>query len=53
MFADVKPPIPVEEAPEPKTCNCSRRTMEEVGGCPSQGKCLTNNVVYQAEVVES
>ena len=53
VLADVKPPIPVEEAPEPRTCNCSRRMMEEVGGCPLQGKCLSNNVVYQAEVVES
>ena len=50
VLANIKPPIPVVDAPETKTCNCSRRMMEEVGGCPLQGKCLTANVGYTAEV---
>ena len=53
LLANIKPPIPVEDPPEAKTCNCNRRTMEENGGCPLQGKCLITNVVYQAEVVET
>ena len=53
VLANIKPPIPVEEEPAPTTCNCSKKKMEETGGCPLQGKCLTTNVVYQAEVVET
>ena len=53
VLANIKPPIPVEDPPEQKTCNCTRRTMEENGGCPLQGKCLMTNVVYQADVVET
>ena len=53
VLANIKPPIPVEDPPQQKTCNCTRRTMEENGGCPLQGKCLMTNVVYQADVVET
>ena len=53
VLAEVKPPIPVEDPPEAKTCNCSRRKLEEMGGCPLKGKCLITNVVYQAVVVET
>ena len=53
VMVEVKPPIPVEDAPVPCTCNCSRRKLEEIGGCPLKGKCLITNVVYQAEVVET
>ena len=53
VLANIKPPIPVEEEPVPTTCNCSKKKMEETGGCPLQGKCLTTNVVYQAEVAET
>ena len=45
VLAEVKPPIPVEDAPVPCTCNCSRRKLEEMGGCPLEGKCLITNVV--------
>ena len=53
VLAEVKPPIPVVDPPEAKTCNCSRRKLEEMGGCPLEGKCLITNVVYQAVVVET
>ena len=53
LLATIKPPIPLEEEPTPTTCDCSERKKMETGGCPLQGKCLTENVVYQAEVVET
>ena len=54
LLANIKPPgCPLEEEPTPTTCDCSERKKREIGGCPLQGKCLTRNVVYQAEVVET
>ena len=43
-----------EQTPETRTCNCRKKKNENTGKleakCPLQGKCLTESVVYQAEI---
>ena len=44
---DLEPPSPPEYPAITKTCNCSKRDLENEG-CPLGGVCLTPNVIYGA-----
>ena len=46
---DLEPPPPPENPAVTKTCNCSKRDLENEG-CPLGGACLTPNVIYGATV---
>ena len=45
----MEPPAPPQNPAITKTCNCSKRDLENEG-CPLGGVCLTPNVIYGATV---
>ena len=46
---ELEPPPPPENPTSVKTCNCSKRDLENEG-CPLGGFCLTPNVIYGATI---
>ena len=46
---EIEPPPPLGNIAAIKTCNCSKRDLENEG-CPLGGVCLTPNVIYGATV---